>query len=328
MACVQKSDRIFVAGHKGLVGSALVKTLKQRGYENLILRSRKELDLENSQAVRAFYEKEKPNVVFVAAAKVGGIYANNTYRADFISQNLSIQNNVIWGAHLASVHRLIFLGSSCIYPREAPQPMPETCLLTGPLEYTNRPYAIAKIAGLELVQSIRKQYGRDYFSVMPTNLYGPQDRFDPEESHVIPALIQRFHHASVSGEKTVKVWGSGKPLREFMFSLDCADAIVFLAEKLSKEALDNSAIGKAGWSHMNVGSGQEVSIKHLAKLIAQVTKYKGQIEFDSSKPDGVKQKLLDSGFLHSLGWKPHSSLEQGLEETCSWYEKSVEQAPA
>ena len=323
MACLQTTDKIFVAGGSGLVGSAIVAQLQSKGYANILTPSHKELNLENQSEVESYFAKEKPDVVFIAAAKVGGIHANNTFRADFIYKNMQIQNNVIWSAHQHNSKRLIFLGSSCIYPKQCSQPMQETALLTGELEYTNRPYAVAKIAGLKLVQALRTQYKRDYFSVMPTNLYGPGDNFHPEESHVLPALIRRFYEAKKQNTPEVVVWGSGKPLREFMYSQDCASAIVFLAENLSEQQLQESAIGKAHWSHVNVGTGQEVSIAELAKLIAKVVGYAGTVTFDSSKPDGTLRKLLDCSLLHQWGWKPQTTLEQGIQQTLDWFEKEV-----
>ena len=320
---LSKKDKIFVAGHRGLVGSAIVESLKARGYEKIITRTRSELDLLDAVAVQRFYAEEKPDVVFVAAAKVGGIHANNVYRADFIYENLVIQNNVIWNAHLSGVHRLVFLGSSCIYPRNAPQPMPETCLLTGELEYTNRPYALAKIAGLELVNSLRLQYGRDYFSVMPTNLYGPGDNFHPENSHVLPALIRRFVEAKESGAKSVTVWGTGKPRREFMYSQDCADAIVHLTAHLEPGELENSSQGQMGFFHINVGTGEDVSISELSNTISRNTGFSGSIEFDKSRPDGAPRKLLDVGYLRSKNWTHNTSLEDGIRQTITNYLTSV-----
>jgi GDP-L-fucose synthase len=316
---LQKTDRIFVPGYKGLVGSAITEALQKKGYSNLLLKDREDIDFRDQAAVRDLFRSERPDVVFLAAAKVGGIGANDTYRADFIQQNLQIQTNVISAAHEFDTHRLIFLGSSCIYPREAPQPMSEACLLSGPMERTNRPYAIAKIAGLEFIDSLRRQYGQDYFSVMPTNLYGLRDNYHPTNSHVMPALIRRFFEAKGGGADKVVIWGSGKPLREFLFAPDCADAIVFLAENLTSEMLDASPIGKAGWSHVNVGSGQEISIADLASMIARLTGFDGKIEFDTSKPDGTPRKLLDSGYLRSLGWSPKTGLEDGISQAIRWF---------
>ncbi len=319
-AFLSKSARIFVAGDRGLVGSALVERLQKAEYTNILTRTRQDLDLSDEAAVRKFFADARPEGVFIAAAKVGGIHANNVYRADFIHENLLIQNNLIWASHLNKVQRVVFLGSSCIYPREAPQPMPETCLLSGPLEYTNRPYALAKIAGIELIDSLRKQYGHDYFSAMPTNLYGPRDNFHPENSHVLPALLRKFVEATQRGDKTVCVWGSGNPRREFMYSEDCADAIVHLFETLSKEQLDKSEVGKAGWSHVNVGTGTDVSIRELAEAIAAATGFKGEIVFDPSKPDGTMRKLLDVSFLRELGWKSKVTLNEGVRKTLDWYD--------
>ena len=312
---LQPDSAIYVAGHRGLVGSAIVRALRHRGYPNLVTRTRDELDLLDQRAVAEFFAREQPTAVMVAAAKVGGILANHTYRADFLYQNLQIQNNVMWAAHAAAVHRLVFLGSSCIYPREAPQPMPESALLTGPLEQTNQAYAIAKIAGLELVGALRAQHGRDWFSAMPTNLYGPGDNFHPTQSHVLPALIRRFHEAAAAGAPEVVVWGSGKPLRELMHADDCADAVVFLAETLTDEHFARLA----PFSHVNVGSGDEVSIGDLARLVADATGYRGQLRFDASKPDGTPRKLLDLSVLGSLGWQRKIPLQRGIAETVAWY---------
>ena len=314
-----KSDRIFVAGHLGLIGSAIVKELEAKGYRNILTQTRAELNLLDPLAVEAFYSKFRPDVVFVSAAKVGGIHANSTYRAEFIYENLQVQNNAIWGAFRNDVRRLVFLGSSCIYPRESPQPMSESSLLTGALEYTNRPYAIAKIAGLELINAIRHQYQRDYFSVMPTNLFGPNDNFHIENSHVLPALLRRFADAKEAGSDNVQVWGSGRPRREFMYSLDCAAAIVFLAETLTSAQLKESPQGQHGYSHVNIGVGEDISIRELANIIAEHVGYKGKIEFDTSKPDGTMQKLLDISFLKSCGWKSQHTLAQGIKSTVDWY---------
>ncbi|MEY3901739.1 MAG: hypothetical protein RL189_1045 [Pseudomonadota bacterium] len=315
---LRKEDKIFVAGHRGLVGSALVEVLEQKGYKNIVTRTRQELDLCNQAAVDAFYDEAKPDVVFMAAAKVGGIHANNAYRADFIGENLQIQNNVIWGAHRANVRRLVFLGSSCIYPRNCPQPMKEEYLLTGELEYTNRPYAIAKIAGLELVNSIRQQYGRDWFSVMPTNLYGPRDNFHPENSHVLPALIRRFEEARLSGAQRVTVWGTGKPRREFMYSLDCALAIIELAELTTLN--DNfKKYFNDKFSHINIGVGEDVSISELANIVAESIEFDGAIEFNALMPDGTPKKLQDVTLLKALTNVEANSLKCGLMETISWF---------
>jgi GDP-L-fucose synthase len=323
MAQLSAADRIFVAGHRGLVGSAILRALHHRGYPNLVTRTRTELDLLDQRAVAEFFAREQPTAVIVAAAKVGGILANHTDRADFLYQNLQIQNNVLWAAHVAGVHRLVFLGSSCIYPRAAPQPMPESALLTGALEPTNQPYAIAKIAGLELVSAIRAQHGRDWFSAMPTNLYGPGDNFHPTQSHVLPGLNRRFHEAAEAGAAEVVVWGTGRPLRELMHADDCADAVVFLAETLTEEHFARLA----PLSHVNVGSGDEVSIGDLARLVADATGYRGQLRFDPSKPDGTPRKLLDLSVLRSLGWQRKIPLARGLAETVAWFRESYSSLP-
>ena len=321
---LQKSDKIFVAGHNGLVGSAIIEILRRRGYNNILAKPRSELNLLDSHMVDRFYAESRPDVVFVAAARVGGIHANNTFRADFIWENLQIQNNLIWGAHKANVRRLIFLGSSCIYPRDANQPMSEASLLTGPLEYTNRPYAVAKIAGLELVNGIRMQYGRDYFSVMPTNLYGPRDNFHPENSHVLPALIRKFQEAKQNNKQNVVIWGSGLPRREFMFSLDCADAIVHLAENLSFDDIDSTAQARSGFFHFNIGTGSDITIKELATLIGKIAGFSGEIVFDTSKPDGAPRKLLNIEILEKTGWSFKYTLDQGINETLSWFQRNFE----
>lgn len=324
MGLLKRSDKIFVAGHRGLMGSHIIDVCKRRGFQNLLTRTREQLDLRDQAAVEAFFASEKPDMVFLGAAKVGGIMANDLYRADFIFENLQIQNNVIWSAHKHGTHRLVFLGSSCIYPREAPQPMSEACLLTGKLEITNRPYAIAKIAGLELVHSLRLQYGHDYFSVMPTNLFGPRDNFHPENSHVLPGLMRRFHEANELSLPEVAVWGSGSPKREFMYAEDCAEACVFLAETVSKEQLDSSSVGLEKWSHVNIGSGEEVTIAELARLVASTVGYQGRIRFDLSKPDGTPRKLLDTSLLRRFGWQPRHTFHERLKETYAWYKRSLE----
>lgn len=299
-ARITSDSKIFVAGHRGLVGSAIVRALHAKGYRNLVLKTRRELDLKDGAAVAAFFRTEKPEVVFLAAAKVGGILANSKERGDFILENLEIQTNVIGSAHRAGVQRLIFLGSSCIYPKLAPQPIPETALLTGPLEETNEAYAVAKIAGIMLCKSLRLQYGRDYISLMPTNMYGPGDNYSPEGSHVIPGLLRRFHEAKVAGAPTVTSWGTGSPLREFMYSADLADACVFCMENYSDVP------------HLNIGSGQEVSIRELSELVRETVGYPGDIVWDHSKPDGTPRKMMDSSRLLAMGWKPQVSLREGL----------------
>ncbi|KAI4335506.1 hypothetical protein L6164_014145 [Bauhinia variegata] len=306
-----KSAKVFVAGHRGLVGSAIVRKLLQLGFTNLVLRTRAELDLTRQSDVEAFFSAEKPRFVIVAAAKVGGIHANNTYPADFIAINLQIQTNVIDSAYRNGVEKLLFLGSSCIYPKFAPQPIPENALLTGPLEPTNEWYAIAKIAGIKMCQSYMIQYKWDAISGMPTNLYGPYDNFHPENSHVLPALMRRFHEAKVNGAKEVVVWGTGSPLREFLHVDDLADACVFLMEEYS------------GLEHLNVGSGKEVTIKELAELMKEVVGFEGNLVWDTSKPDGTPRKLMDSSKLAELGWKPKISLKNGLVDTYKWYLENV-----
>lgn len=297
---MQKQDKIFVAGHRGMVGSAIVRKLKKEGYNNLLLRTSSELDLRNQQAVTAFFESEKPYYVFLAAAKVGGIVANNTYRADFIYENLAIQNNVIHQSYKAGVKKLLFLGSSCIYPRMAPQPIREEYLLTGELEQTNEPYAIAKIAGLKMCESYHRQYGCQFISVMPTNLYGPNDNYDLNNSHVLPALIRKFYEAVEQHKPEVTVWGSGKPRREFLHVDDLADACYFLMQHYSGE-----------WA-LNIGTGEDISIAELAGLIKNISGFNGTLVFDSSKPDGTPRKLLDVSRIHSLGWKHRIGLEEGI----------------
>lgn len=322
MSAAQNS-RIYIPGHRGLIGSALVRNLKGRGYSNILGKSRQELDLLNPGKTKDFLASEKPDAIIVAAALVGGIHANNTYRSEFIYQNLQIQNNIIWSAHELGIQNLIFLGSSCIYPRQAPQPMSEGCLLTGQLEYTNRPYAIAKIAGMELVNCIRQQYGRNYFSVMPTNLYGPGDNFHPENSHVLPALIRRIVEAKTQNAQEVVIWGSGTPLREFLHVEDCADAIVHLMETVKVGSLEKLPPAKDGWYHVNVGSGAEVSIADLAHTIVDAVGFKGKLVFDRTKPDGTMRKLMDNTLLRELGWSPKISLKEGIESTVKWYVESL-----
>jgi len=306
-------DKIYVAGHRGMVGSAILRTLQQQGQTNFVTRTRAELDLTNQAAVLAFFEKEKPTQVFMAAARVGGIHANNTYPADFIYDNLMVQANVINAAFRSGVQKLLFLGSSCIYPRMADQPMREDSLLTGTLEPTNEPYAIAKIAGIKLCESYNRQYGQshgvDYRSVMPTNLYGPGDNYHPENSHVIPALIRRFHEAKVANAPTVTIWGSGTPRREFLYVDDMAAASVFVMN-LPKDVYDQHT--QPILSHINLGFGSDVTIKELALAVAQTVDYQGQIEFDTSKPDGSPRKWMDSSRLNALGWKAQVNLQEGL----------------
>ncbi len=311
-----KQKRVFVAGHNGMVGSAIVRKLKTHSDIELVLRSREELDLTNQQAVLDFFQHYKIDQVYLAAAKVGGIAANNAYPADFIYQNLMIECNVIHSAHLANVQQLLFLGSSCIYPKLAEQPMSESALLTGTLEETNEPYAIAKIAGIKLCESYNRQYGRDYRSVMPTNLYGPNDNFHPENSHVIPALLRRFHEAKLNNDKEVIVWGSGKPMREFLYVDDMAAASVYVME-LDKVVYEANTKSMA--SHINIGTGIDCTIQELAKTIAKAVGFVGKIEFDSSRPDGAPRKLMNIKKLNSLGWKHSISLKDGLTSTYRWF---------
>ncbi|MFA5240835.1 MAG: GDP-L-fucose synthase [Sulfuricella sp.] len=314
---MKPQDKIYIAGHRGLVGSGLIRRLNAEGYANLLTRTHAELDLTNQAATEAFFAQEKPDYVFLAAAKVGGIHANNTYPADFIYQNLAIQTNIIHAAYLNGVKRLMFLGSSCIYPKLAPQPMKEEYLLTGPLEPTNRPYALAKIAGIEMCWSYNRQYGTQYLAVMPTNLYGPGDNYHPENSHVIPALIRKFHEAKVNNQPTVTVWGSGTPRREFMYSEDMADACVYLMglpdEKFSTLlGSDEAATGIFMPPLVNIGVGHDLTIHELAKTIKNVVGFDGEIVFDSTKPDGTPRKLMDVGRLNAMGWKDSTTMQNGL----------------
>jgi GDP-L-fucose synthase len=310
------TSKIYVAGHRGLVGSAIVRNLKKTGYSNFVFRTHKQLDLENQAAVRAFFSQEKPDYVFLAAAKVGGIHANNTYPAEFIYDNLMVQANVIDAAYRNDVKRLLFLGSSCIYPRAVKQPMREDALLTDLLEPTNEPYAVAKIAGIKICESYNRQYGTDYRSVMPTNLYGIGDNFHPENSHVIPALIRRFHEAKENKDKEVVVWGSGKPMREFLHVDDMASACVYIMI-LDKATYDNNT--QPMLSHINVGTGEDCTIKDMAEMVKKVVGFKGKLAWDPSKPDGSPRKLMDVFRINSMGWKATISLEEGLKSTYQWY---------
>ncbi|TXI98697.1 MAG: GDP-L-fucose synthase [Aquabacterium sp.] len=297
---MDQNAKIFVAGHRGMVGSALVRRLHKAGYQHVITRTRQELDLLSQQAVHEFLHEEKPDYLFIAAAKVGGIQANNVYRADFIYQNLMIEANLIHGAHLAGIQKLMFLGSSCIYPKLAPQPMSEDVLLTGPLEPTNEPYAIAKIAGIKMCEAYNAQYGRDYISVMPTNLYGLNDNYDLNNSHVLPALIRKTHEAKVRGDRELVVWGTGTPMREFLYADDLADACVYLMEQ-----------GYCG-PLVNIGTGTDVTIRELAETVTRVLGFTGNLTFDTSKPDGTPRKLMDVSRLTQLGWRASTSLEDGI----------------
>jgi GDP-L-fucose synthase len=320
---MNRDARIFVAGHRGMVGSAIVRRLQALGYTNLITRGREELDLVDQAAVNAFFADNKIDQVYMASAKVGGIHANNTYPAEFIYQNLMVEANIIHAAHVNDVNKLLFLGSSCIYPKHAEQPMKEEALVTGVLEPTNEPYAVAKIAGIKLCESYNRQYGRDYRSVMPTNLYGPNDNFHPENSHVVPALLKRFHEATQRGDNEVVIWGSGKPQREFLHVDDMAAASVHVME-LDDETYQ--AHTQPMLSHINVGTGVDCSIRELAETIARVTEYQGELKFDSSKPDGTPRKLMDVSRLKALGWQSSISLEDGLRDAYRWFVDNQHQA--
>lgn len=311
---MDKKSKIYLAGHRGLVGSAIKRKLESKGYSNLIFRTHGELDLTNQQAVNEFFEREKPEYVFLAAAKVGGILANNTYPAEFIYENLMIEANIIHASYRNGVKKLLFLGSSCIYPKLAPQPLKEEYLLTGPLEETNEAYAIAKIAGIRLCKHYNQQYGTNFISVMPTNLYGPNDNFDLETSHVMPALIRKFHEAKVKNEPEVVIWGTGKPLREFMHVDDMADACVYLMGKYN-----TGDIGE----FVNIGVGKDITIGELSEVIKEIVGFEGTIRKDLSKPDGTPQKLLDIAKLSSLGWKAKISLRDGIEQTYEWYQSQI-----
>ena len=304
------TPRVYVAGHRGLVGSAMLRRLREKGYDSCVTRTRSELDLLDAAATEAFFRSERPEWVFLAAAKVGGIYANNTWPADFIRDNLVVQTNVVTSAHRAGVKKLLFLGSSCIYPKFAPQPIPESALLSGPLEPTNEPYAVAKIAGIVLCRSYNRQYGTNYISVMPTNLYGPGDNYDLETSHVLPAMIRKFDDAKRSGAREVVLWGTGSPKREFLHVDDLADACVFLME-----TYDGSEI-------VNIGTGEDLEIRELAEMVRDVVGYEGTLRWDSSKPDGTPRKLLDVSRLHALGWRHSIGLRDGIERTYADYLRS------
>lgn len=314
---MKPTDKIYIAGHRGLAGSALMRTLQARGHRNLLVRTHAELDLTDQATVESFFAAERPDYVFLAAARVGGILANNRYPAEFIRDNLAIQTNVIHAAWQNGVKRLLFLGSSCIYPKHCPQPMREEYLLTGPLEPTNRPYAIAKIAGIEMCWSYNRQYGTRFLAVMPTNLYGPGDNYHPENSHVIPALIRKFHEARVSGQPTVTVWGTGTPRREFLYSEDMAEACVFLMNLPDAQfepllGIDEAASGVFMPPLVNIGVGEDLTIRELAEMVREVVGYQGEIEFDTSKPDGTPRKLLDVTRLNALGWRARTLLSDGL----------------
>ncbi|SRR3989339_318243 len=315
---LDKNKKLYIAGHKGMVGSAIQRKFEAEGFDNFVTRTVDELDLRNQFAVTEFFELEKPDYVIVAAAKVGGILANNTYRAEFLYDNLMIESNLIHAAHQNNVEKLLFLGSSCIYPKLAPQPLKEESLLSGYLEYTNEPYAIAKIAGIKLCESYYKQYGSNFYSVMPTNLYGPFDNYDLNSSHVLPALIRKFHEATkqsmVNRQQSVVVWGTGTPKREFLYVEDLADAIYFLMNKI-----DAKDIYDKGITHINIGSGEDVTIKEVAELIKKIVGYDGEIVFDTTKPDGTPRKLMDVSLLNELGWKYSTSLEEGIRKAYEWF---------
>lgn len=316
---MSSNDKIYVAGHRGMVGSAIVRELEYAGYEQIITRTHAELDLCNQNEVARFFAEEKPDFVFLAAARVGGIVANNSYPAQFIYENLQIQNNIIHHAYLSGVKKLLFLGSSCIYPKLSPQPMKEEYLLTGPLEKTNEPYAIAKIAGIKMCQSYNRQYGTNFIAAMPTNLYGTNDNFDLEKSHVLPALLRKFHEAKVKGEDAVTVWGTGTPRREFLYVDDLANACIYLMNSFDPTAKDS----EDGNIFVNVGCGTDITIKELAAEIQRVTGFEGSIVWDTEKPDGTPQKLLSVEKLHALGWKHTTSLEKGIEHVYDWYKKQA-----
>lgn len=311
---MNKTDKIYVAGHRGLVGSAIVRNLKSKGYTNVIGRTHQELELTDQQAVRKFFEEERPDVVVLAAAKVGGINANNTTPAEFAYDNMQVQCNVIHCCHIFQVKKLLFLGSTCIYPKMAPQPIPEDALLTGPLEETNEAYAIAKIAGLEMCKFYRRQYGDDFISCMPTNLYGPHDNYDLKGSHVLPAMIRKFHEAKLSNAPFVELWGTGTPLREFLYVDDMADACVFLLENYSGE------------QHVNIGTGKEITIRELAELVKDVVGYEGEIRWNDKMPNGTPRKLTDVSKLHAMGWTHKIELEEGVKMAYDWFRENVENA--
>ena len=309
---MEKKSKIYVAGHRGLVGSAIVRRLQDEGFTNIVCRTHKEIDLMRQEAVERFFEEEKPEYVFLAAAKVGGILGNSTYPAEFIYNNLAIQNNIIQASYTNKVRKLLFLGSSCIYPKHCPQPMKEEHILSGYLEPTNEPYAIAKIAGIKMCQSYNRQYGTDYISVMPTNLYGPNDNFDLETSHVLPALIRKFHEAREAGRPEVEIWGTGTPRRELLHVADLADACLFLMKNY-----DESEI-------INIGTGKDMTIKDLAETVARVTDFEGDLRFDTSRPDGTPVKCLDVSRINDLGWHAKIGIEEGIKETYAWNVSSID----
>lgn len=308
---MQKSEKIFIAGHRGLVGSALVRKLEHDGFANLVTRARAQLDLTNAGAVDDFFSEEKPAIVILAAARVGGIRANDDEPVEFLLENIQMQNNVVRAAHQTGVRKLLFLGSSCIYPKQALQPIPESALLTGPLEPTNEAYAIAKIAGIKLCQAYAREYGANFISAMPTNLYGPNDNYDLVSSHVLPALLRKAHEAKTKGERKLEVWGSGEPLREFLHVDDLATACIFLLEKYDSPEI------------VNVGCGQDISIRELAELICEVVGFEGDLAWDTTKPDGTPRKLLDVSKIHALGWRHTIALREGIERTYEWFLKNI-----
>jgi GDP-L-fucose synthase len=309
-----KNKKIYIAGHQGMVGSAVLRLCESKGFSNILIKTFDKLDLTRQSDVEEFFKSEKPEVVIIAAAKVGGILANNIYRAEFIYDNLMIEANLINAAHKNNSEKLIFLGSSCIYPKFAPQPMKEEYMLSGYLEETNEPYAIAKIAGIKLCENYYRQYNANFYSVMPTNMYGPNDNFDPQNSHVLAALIRKFHEAKVNNSEVVQLWGTGKPLREFLYVDDLAEAIMFLAENFNAED-----IYQMGITHINIGTGKEISIIKLAGLIGEIAGYSGELEFDSTKPDGTPRKLMDNSRMTELGWTASTDLKEGLKKAYRWY---------
>lgn len=317
---MESNDKVYIAGHNGMVGSAIVRQLESRGFTNLVIRSHAELDLTNQAQVQNFFQQEKPDYVILAAAKVGGIHANNTFPADFIYQNIMIEANVINSAYETNVKRLLFLGSTCIYPRAVEQPMREDALLTGTLEPSNEPYALAKIAGIKLCESYNRQHGTDYRSVMPTNLYGPKDNFHPENSHVIPGLIGRFHEAKINNDSELTIWGTGNAMREFLYVDDMAEASLFVLE-LSKKSYHANT--KSNLSHINVGSGIDITIKELSEIIKEVVGFNGKINFDPTRPDGAPRKLIAVNRLSNMGWKYNVALKDGLRKTYNWYLKNL-----
>ena len=319
---MDKNSKIYVAGHGGMVGSALIRKLKQKGYQNLLTRTSKELDLTVQRDVLDFFESAKPDIVFIAAAKVGGIHANNTYRGQFIYENLMIQSNIIHASHIQKVKKILFLGSSCIYPKSVPQPLKENSLLTGELEPTNEPYAIAKIAGIKMCENYYRQYGDEFISVMPTNLYGPNDNYDLETSHVLPALIRKVYEAKIAQVPAVEIWGTGSPKREFLHVDDMADACLFVMEQVDAPTLYDSL----GLTHLNIGSGTEISIRELAELIKKFMRFHGELSFDTSKPDGTPRKIMDVSTLDELGWTYSIGIEEGIQKTIQEFEANPVQS--